>query len=551
MKFGGYDVLSELGRGGSGAVFRARSPRGDEVALKLLLRIDGDRLARFERERRLLGLFTARDGFVPLLDAGTIDGAPYLVMPLLAGGTLRKRLARGRFGFEETIALGRSLAEALGRAHQGGVVHRDMKPENVLFTAEGAPLVADLGLAKHFDREAPCTSRTVSLSRPGAARGTPGYMAPEQLADARAVEPAADVFALGAILYECLAGERAFRGEEIEEILENVRTGTFAPLRGARPDVPVWLAAVIEQALAKEPSRRFRDAVELRRALDGPERVPTALVAGGALLLVALGAGVVTYLVSREGAPRGARTAAPAPPAPAPPAPARTLEPDDAQELVDNGTELYQSGDLAGALRDFDHAIALDPRCATAFLDRGSLRNDQGDHPGAIADYTHAIELDPSLALAFYGRGHVRQADGDLEGAISDYTRATELNPGDVQAFINRGNTWQGKGDLDRAISDYDRALTIDPRHPKAYFNRGSTRRMKGDLAGALSDLDRALEIDPSYVLALKMRAAVRQQKGDLAGAAADLQRQLELDPNDPQAADKRRFIEVNKAKGR
>jgi serine/threonine-protein kinase len=147
VRVGAYEVLSELGRGGMGAVYRASAPDGNIVALKVLLALDTEKLARFERERRLLSIFTAQDGFVPLLDAGVCEAGPYVVMPLLEGGTLRARLQKGALGIEETIELARALARAVGRAHARGVVHRDLKPENILFTKEGRPLVADLGLA--------------------------------------------------------------------------------------------------------------------------------------------------------------------------------------------------------------------------------------------------------------------------------------------------------------------------------------------------------------------------------------------------------------------
>src|SRR5271156_2050882 len=150
-----------------GVVYRARSASGEEVAIKALTRVDSAKLARFERERRLLGTFTARDGFVPLLEAGTTNDGPYLVMALLPGGTLRDRLERGPLSIEETLTL--------GRAHARGIVHRDVKPENVLFTADGRALLADLGLAKHFDPSARGASQSVSLSADGVHKGTVGY----------------------------------------------------------------------------------------------------------------------------------------------------------------------------------------------------------------------------------------------------------------------------------------------------------------------------------------------------------------------------------------
>src|SRR5262245_49828482 len=148
MNIGPYEILGELGRGGAGAVFRARRPDRTEVAVKVLHAVPGGKsgepaFARFERERRLLGELAREGGFVPLLDAGEGPRGPWLVMPLLEGGTLRGRLADGgSLPTAEAVALVRALALAMGRAHARGIVHRDLKPENVLFDREGRPHVA-------------------------------------------------------------------------------------------------------------------------------------------------------------------------------------------------------------------------------------------------------------------------------------------------------------------------------------------------------------------------------------------------------------------------
>src|SRR5581483_3022091 len=207
-RVGSYELGEELGRGGSGIVFRGRAQDGRPVALKLIhARPTEQRLAAFEREKRLLWSFGESQGFVPILDEG--QEPPFLVMPLLEGGTLRDRLRQGALDVDEAVALVAKLAQALGRAHERGVVHRDMKPENVLFAADGSPLIADLGLAKHFRRDLAGATQSVSLSA-GGDIGTPGYMAPEQLDGAKDVGPPADVFALGVILYRALTGERPF-----------------------------------------------------------------------------------------------------------------------------------------------------------------------------------------------------------------------------------------------------------------------------------------------------------------------------------------------------
>src|SRR5581483_4732766 len=139
VSLGGYEIQGALGKGGAGADYRAWGQRG-EVAIKALHRLEHETLARFEREARIQEQLGADAGFVPLIEVGRAPSGPYLVMPLLRGGTLRDRLRGGALGVEETVALGRRLAKALGRAHELGVVHRDLKPENVLFGDDGAPL---------------------------------------------------------------------------------------------------------------------------------------------------------------------------------------------------------------------------------------------------------------------------------------------------------------------------------------------------------------------------------------------------------------------------
>jgi WD40 repeat protein len=309
VRIGPYELLSEIGRGGAGIVFRARSQDGSPVALKLLLKSTADTRARFERERRLLASLGEADGFVPLVDAGETPRGPYIVMPFVSGGTLRAKLARGPLALDEALDLVSELARALGTAHARGIVHRDLKPENVLFTAQGNPLVADLGLAKHFSGTAPGASQSVSLTHEGEFRGTAGYMPFEQMSDVRASGAPADVFALGAILHECVTGAPPFLGENLPELLENVRTGRRTPLPVT---VPASLRAVVDRALARTPEERYPDAAALAEALGAaraPGRAPRrtrVAVALGVALLLALAAGVTASL--RRRAPAGPRT---------------------------------------------------------------------------------------------------------------------------------------------------------------------------------------------------------------------------------------------------
>ena len=340
MQVGPYEILGTLGAGGAGTVYRARSPGGDIVALKLLRSTATvEALGRFDRERRLLETLGAEAGFVPLLDAGKTERSPYIVMRYIEGGTLRDRLHDGRLSIETTIGLARSLARSLARAHERGIVHRDLKPENILFTTRGRgdtgwgeALIADLGLAKHFEATAPGASQSVSVSREGAMVGTAGYMAPEQIDSSRPITPSADVFSLGAIVFECLTGESPFEAPTVLELLARVQSGDHTPVQRLRPEAPRWLAAAVERALDRDPEKRHADAAVLARALEGGTATSrrAGILVALALAAVSVG-GAAVHALARKDAPPPPPSppSTPAPPAMPPDAPAwfRALAP--------------------------------------------------------------------------------------------------------------------------------------------------------------------------------------------------------------------------------
>jgi serine/threonine protein kinase len=306
---GSYEVLDQVGEGGMGVVYRARTKEGVPVAIKVLRRKDPSAFARFERERRLIATLGESVGFVPLLDSGVAPRGPFLVMPFLPGGTLRDRLRRGPLTLDRALALGREVARALAAAHEVGIVHRDVKPENILFTADERPLLADLGLAKHFTEDVPGASRSVSISRSGAVGGTVGYMPAEQMRDATTVGPSADVFALGAVLYECLSGEPAFQGDNEVELATRVDFGSMKSLASLRPDAPGWLVSAVERALAREAPKRLQDGRALLRALEEPVVATGRGLRVAALILsvLALAALVASTLLALVPKPNVAR----------------------------------------------------------------------------------------------------------------------------------------------------------------------------------------------------------------------------------------------------
>ena len=256
----GYTVLEVLGAGGMGRVYHARNDMGREVAIKTILSADAELLRRFQRESELLAKVDAESGVVRVHTAGMHEGLPYLVMDYLPGGSLQERLALGPLDPGEAAWLVRELALGLARVHAHGVLHRDLKPQNVLFDEDGQPHLADFGLARAQGED--------GLTRSGTMVGTIGYMAPEQaLGRKDAIDARTDVYGLGAILFHALTGRAPFVGKAHEVVKAVVESPAPSP-RAIDPEVPAALDALCRRALARQPQERFPSAEAFADALD-------------------------------------------------------------------------------------------------------------------------------------------------------------------------------------------------------------------------------------------------------------------------------------------
>ncbi len=253
----GYEILGVLGRGGMGVVYKARHLALNRlVALKVLLggaHAGPEAVVRFRAEAEAV-VRLRHPNVVQIYDLGLHAGVPYLALELCKGGTLAEHSRGQPLPPHEAAQLLEALAQGVAAAHEQGIVHRDLKPANVLLTEAGEPKVADFGLAKQLD----ASTRTPS----GAVLGTPSYMAPEQ-ATGRGVGPAADIYALGAILYECLTGRPPFQAASPIETLSQVVAGEPVPPRRLNSAVPRDLETVCLKCLHKEPDRRYASAQAL------------------------------------------------------------------------------------------------------------------------------------------------------------------------------------------------------------------------------------------------------------------------------------------------
>ena len=306
-RVGPFEILSSLGAGGMGEVYRARDTRLDRiVALKFLSEstLAASDPQRFQREARAISR-VAHPHVCALHDIGDSDGLTYLVLEYVAGETLADRLQRGALPLDEVFRVGIQIADALDAAHRQGVVHRDLKPGNVMLTRDGVKLL-DFGLAKlrsaSLDTVNVAVTTTASMSGEGRVVGTLPYMAPEQL-EARMVDARADLFALGAVLYEMATGTRPFEGDSRISLMAAVLTATPEPMNLRQSLTPPSFERVVRRCLEKDPENRWQTArdlaAELRWIADPASAAgaPGSVRAGRRSLIVGLAMATVAAVI--------------------------------------------------------------------------------------------------------------------------------------------------------------------------------------------------------------------------------------------------------------
>src|SRR2546421_2340230 len=279
MVIGQYRVISKIGEGGMGEVYRARDTKlGRDVAIKVLpaaFSADAERLRRFEQEAQAAGALN-HPNILVIFHIGTHEGAPYIVSELLEGETLRERLGAHASSVplpqRKAIDYALQTAHGLAAAHTKGIVHRDLKPENLFVTNDGRVKILDFGLAKLTGTGDGTQSQTEVPTRrvdtdPGMVMGTMGYMSPEQL-KGQPADHRSDIFSFGAILYEMLSGKRAFRGDSMAETMSAILREDPPDLSETNKTVSPSLERVVRHCLEKNPEERFHSARDLAFAIE-------------------------------------------------------------------------------------------------------------------------------------------------------------------------------------------------------------------------------------------------------------------------------------------
>jgi len=309
MKFGRYEVISEIGRGSMGVVYKAHDPNLDlTIALKVLRqdRMSSDAfMKRFLSEAKALGRLD-HPNIIRVYNVDEDQGNVYIAMEFIEGESLNDVIQRKRFTVEEIIEIGSTVAETLDYAHRQGIIHRDIKPSNILVRSDGRLKITDFGIAHIEDTAAP------KQTQAGEILGTPAYMSPEQVLSQQ-VDGRSDIFSLGVILYELSAGRMPFTGQNLAAIFNAITQIEPVPVHEGNPDIPNDVSTIISKCLQKNPDHRFRSGHELLNALKAclkkegtaaPSAIPAAqkkpkgrsLIAAAAII-IATGLGLVSYYV--------------------------------------------------------------------------------------------------------------------------------------------------------------------------------------------------------------------------------------------------------------
>lgn len=275
QQFGPYKITEKLGEGGMAVVYKGyQQSLNRYVAIKVLrqeLAQDEEFVARFRREA-LAVADLSHPNILHVYDAGFVQGMYYIVMAYVDGGSLRDLVCQGPLETDYALSIAAQVADALHHAHQRGVVHRDVKPNNILLSRDGRPLLSDFGIAKALHESS-------GLTRTGMSIGTPEYMAPEQI-QGQKVDGRTDIYALGIVLYEMLVGWSPFSSTTPVAALYKQVNEPPPPLRQANINIPPWLEAVVNRALAKSPQERYQQASDFAEALRQrrmPERTPVPI----------------------------------------------------------------------------------------------------------------------------------------------------------------------------------------------------------------------------------------------------------------------------------
>lgn len=553
---GRYELMGELGRGGMGVVYRAHDPAlGRDVALKVLAAdaTAAEEKERFNREARAAGQLR-HPHVVRVLDVVADHDPPYIVMDLVEGESLKARIAReGPLEPRAAATLVRKIVGALASAHDVGLVHRDVKPGNILMDAAGEPYLTDFGLARRVDE--------ARLTRSGDVVGTPHYMSPEQARGDKDIDGRTDLWSVGAVLYQLLVGQPPLKEVSLIEHMKALLNRDPEPPSRARADVPPEMDAIVMRCLVRDLGARYTDARQLAADLDaflekGGQGTParsgsgTSLAPTLAVLLLCAGAAATLGILllrspsdpSPPPRPPPPRPPAQMDPAPVPVDPAPPAGSDQAPALREQAKRLRDRGSLEEALTRIGEALAVAPTDKDCLLLRAELHRARGDHRSALADLNVVVGLDPTAVAPRLARADVHlelvdpaQAAEDLAAAragVKGGPQEAEVKARLVSALTAAGNKAR---DPSQSLAFFRDALALDPDHSLALSMLVQCHLSREEFEAVIEVADRALRqaerlrsVPNEPGLCLWARAQAHVQLGKREAALHDFDRAIE-----------------------
>ncbi|HKB65720.1 MAG TPA: tetratricopeptide repeat protein [Pyrinomonadaceae bacterium] len=551
-----YRIIEQLGEGGMGVVYLAEDLMlGRRVALKFLSTTTKDYRARFLREVRAVSALS-HPNIATVYNYGETDaGQPYFAMELIEGQPLNEKLCEGSLPLPEAVKIVSYIAEALGEAHRNGIVHRDVKPSNVIITERGQVKVLDFGLVKQISEQATLGGASDQKTLPSTRTrsdmivGTPLYLSPEQ-ATGKTIDGRSDLFALGAVLYECITGQSAFGGGSVIEIGAQVIHVTPIVPSKLNDRIPPELDRITMKAIEKKVEARYQTAdaliEDLQRLLpnlaaDGYRRgrsteslqkqrtgsasALTTLIEPfrrpgpnlGLFILALLGVALVCW-----GLVRWLR-------------PGRYVPLPSAQAMYDNGTDALRYGAFLQATKALEEAVKIDSNysLAHARLAEAWYELDYADKAKDEMLKAQPLGQTPSelsRADAFYLESIHATLTQDFPAAIKAHSEIVALSPNDPQAYVDLGRAYEKNDELQEALKNYLRATELAPQHATAYLRAATMYGKQINLAAAFTSFDRAENLYQASGN-FEGQAEVAYQRGFLLSQSeklGDAQQQLE-----------------------
>jgi serine/threonine protein kinase len=564
-----YEIIEALGSGGMGVVYRAHDVTLDrDVAFKVLPsdRPRSENARRRFRREAMAASALSHPNIITIYEISAEGDTDFIAMEYVRGSTLTSILKGRRLSIEEALQYAIQISDALAKAHSVGVIHRDMKPGNVMITSDGLVKILDFGLAK-INRDMMETddaanlerTKEVTLTQPGMVTGTVFYMSPEQARGER-VDARSDIFSFGSVLFEMVTGKLPFTGANSMAVLHNLHFSPPHDLKQLRPDLSPELLRLLHRMLEKDVEKRIQSmnevSYELRKAAGmsvepqtwqrsagwlPPTSARPAYRASRRKQALGIGVGTLIFLalltlgswhwVKRWITPRASTQAT------------------EEGSVEDNAYALYQrarqdldhydrEGNVDNAIKLLERGVQLDPQSAVSyaglaeayyFKNRASPDLQWQKLAAGYAD--KALSLDSYLAAAHISQGLVKMQSGDSAQAGKEFNRAKELDPKSSSPYLWLGSLYKNSQRTAQASEEFQRGLQINPGDWRLRMSLGQVEYLTGKNAEAAANFEQALKLEPNSVEALVNLGAIYHVLGRDDDAAAALQHALEVKP--------------------